>query len=183
MSKIMQMRQGSQFTGLTNLCKFVKQRLGDNLNIVEIGCYCGHGTEIIANAFTNSLINCVDPWQKYTEDCSVYDIDNQELELLEAEEIFNKTISRYSNVVKNKISSVLFASKIKNESVDFVYIDGNHQYSSVSEDIITWLPKVKNKGILCGHDYYWESVQRATFDIFGKEPDMLFEDSSWLYFK
>lgn len=37
--------------------------------------------------------------------------------------------------------------------LDFVYIDGNHTYEYVKKDIELWYPKVKNKGILGGHDY------------------------------
>jgi len=34
-----------------------------------------------------------------------------------------------------------------------VFIDANHKYQHVKEDIMAWLPKVKDSGILCGHDY------------------------------
>jgi hypothetical protein len=39
------------------------------------------------------------------------------------------------------------------ESLDFVYIDANHEYSYVVEDIKLWYPKVKKGGIVAGHDY------------------------------
>ena len=37
--------------------------------------------------------------------------------------------------------------------VDLVYIDGNHSYESVKEDIAAWEPKVRVGGIIAGHDY------------------------------
>jgi cephalosporin hydroxylase len=41
----------------------------------------------------------------------------------------------------------------ENNSLDFVYIDANHAYNYVVQDIELWYPKVKKGGYLCGHDY------------------------------
>jgi len=39
------------------------------------------------------------------------------------------------------------------ESLDFVYIDANHEFDYVMEDVIAWSRKVKVGGIVSGHDY------------------------------
>lgn len=39
-------------------------------------------------------------------------------------------------------------------SLDFVYIDGNHQFGYVAMDLMKWADKVKRGGVICGHDYY-----------------------------
>lgn len=54
-------------------------------------------------------------------------------------------------------------------SLDFVFIDADHSFSAVCEDINMWFPKVKQGGFLTGHDYDWEDVRRAV--------DMLLPDS------
>lgn len=36
---------------------------------------------------------------------------------------------------------------------DWVYIDSNHTYAAVKADLEMWLPKVKDGGFICGHDY------------------------------
>jgi hypothetical protein len=62
------------------------------------------------------------------------------------------------------------ANEIPNE-LDFVYIDGNHSYDSVMEDITTYYPKVRNGGIIGGHDYlsvYQPNLTKAV-DDFAKE--------------
>lgn len=41
----------------------------------------------------------------------------------------------------------------EDESLDFVYIDGDHQFESVVNDIISWSKKVRRGGIVAGHDY------------------------------
>jgi predicted O-methyltransferase YrrM len=41
----------------------------------------------------------------------------------------------------------------EDESIDFVYIDGNHTQKYVLEDIEEWSKKVKKGGVISGHDY------------------------------
>lgn len=42
----------------------------------------------------------------------------------------------------------------EDKSLDFVYIDANHNFDFVIQDIILWTPKVRKGGIVAGHDYY-----------------------------
>jgi predicted O-methyltransferase YrrM len=177
------MREAQQRQGLIELCNLVKSYIGDNLQIIEIGSYCGASSEIIATIFSNSIINCVDPWEQYTEEGSTYDLGRQALELKEAEQIFDSVALKYPNIRKNKISSIQYADSIKSESIDFIYIDGNHQYSSVLEDIITWNKKVRIGGIIAGHDYGWPSVNKALIEFFKTPPVHNFIDGSWFYIK
>jgi hypothetical protein len=56
----------------------------------------------------------------------------------------------------------LDASKdFADESLDYVYIDGDHSVEAVSEDIDSWHRKVKNGGIIGGHDAIELEVQQA----------------------
>lgn len=57
------------------------------------------------------------------------------------------------------------------EPLDFVYIDGNHRYEYVKEDIELYYPKVKIGGVLGGHDFKntEPGVVKAVFEKFGKE--------------
>ena len=52
-----------------------------------------------------------------------------------------------------RASSEVAADMFADESLDFVYIDANHAYDFVVQDIDLWYPKVKKGGYLCGHDY------------------------------
>jgi hypothetical protein len=54
-----------------------------------------------------------------------------------------------------KLTSVAASSAPSRPAeVDFVYIDGNHGYRAVSEDIRAWWPKIRPGGVLGGHDFY-----------------------------
>lgn len=71
-----------------------------------------------------------------------------------------------------QMPSVTAATTVQNNSLDFVFIDGNHAYEAVKADILAWQAKVKPGGILCGHDYgvkQW-GVTQAVQEIFGNKP-------------
>lgn len=60
-------------------------------------------------------------------------------------------------------------------SIDFVYIDGDHEYAAVKADIDAYLPKVKKGGLLIGDDYmdgYWwgRGVINAFHDALAQYP-------------
>ena len=55
--------------------------------------------------------------------------------------------------------STVGACRFEDKSLDFVYIDANHSYSYVKEDILAWLPKVKKGGIIGGHDLDWKDTE------------------------
>lgn len=42
---------------------------------------------------------------------------------------------------------------IPQNSLDFVYIDGNHSYEACLQDLKNFFPRVKSGGLVAGHDY------------------------------
>jgi len=62
-----------------------------------------------------------------------------------------------------------------------VYIDAAHDYENVKKDILVWLPKVKQGGIIAGHDVIIGGVKQAVVEIFGNYKQ--FENTSWLIVK
>ena len=52
-----------------------------------------------------------------------------------------------------RLGSEEVAFHFSDELFDFVFIDGNHLYKSVVNDIQSWVPKVAWGGVMIGHDY------------------------------
>ena len=59
-------------------------------------------------------------------------------------------MNRYTFVQKFSMDAV---KDFEDNSLDFVYIDANHDFRHVTEDVEEWNKKVKPGGILYGHDY------------------------------
>lgn len=49
------------------------------------------------------------------------------------------------------------AKKIKDQSLDYIYIDARHDYCGVKEDMEAYYPKLRPGGILAGHDFLYSS--------------------------
>lgn len=69
-----------------------------------------------------------------------------------------------------------------NESIDFIFIDANHDYRHVKEDIRLWLPKVKRGGVIAGHDYInFAGVKKAVDELLPDAKQVSVR--SWIYKK
>lgn len=53
------------------------------------------------------------------------------------------------------------AREYADESIDFVFIDAQHDEPNVQRDCMTWWPKVKPGGIIAGDDWLFEGVMRG----------------------
>lgn len=49
--------------------------------------------------------------------------------------------------------SKAMAGEVPNQSLALLYIDGDHSYRGVFQDLVCWGPKVKTGGIVALHDY------------------------------
>lgn len=98
-------------------------------------------------------------------------------------EEFDCMAKRYPNITQYYSHCDLCIHKFADKSLDAVYIDENHIYERVKIDIEHWLPKIKDGGIICGHDYIDRpehnfGVIRAVNEAFGA-PDRIYKDTSW----
>ena len=74
----------------------------------------------------------------------------------------------YGDAVTLVIADSVAASRIfADRSIDWVHLDGRHDYAGVRADIDAWLPRVRTGGWLSGDDYdevKWPEVVRAVAD-------------------
>lgn len=91
---------------------------------------------------------CIDPWtayKGYREHVSQSKLDDFYQEAADR-------LSPYNADLVRKFS-VDAARDFADESLDFVYIDGNHRLVDVIQDLHYWVPKVRVGGCISGHDY------------------------------
>jgi len=70
-----------------------------------------------------------------------------------------KNLAGLNYTIINKFSMDALAD-FEDESLDFVYIDGNHSLPYITADIFGWEPKIRKGGIISGHDYAFVRGQR-----------------------
>ena len=115
---------------------------------MEIGVFEGDYTEVLAKSGLE--IYGVDPWLEYKG--YVYSTGRR----VDFEERYQRTkdrLAKYPNVKLIRKMSMDTLSDFQDGSLDFVYIDGNHTFKYIAEDMYMWSYKIKNGGVLCGHDY------------------------------
>ena len=55
------------------------------------------------------------------------------------------------------------------DSYDFIFIDGLHEYDQLKKDCANYFPKIKKGGVFAGHDYTAISGVKKAVDEFAKE--------------
>lgn len=128
---------------------------------VEIGTAKGIFAEFFGRA--GLKLHCIDPWLSYGD----YEYDkNSEKSLNDQLEEAKARLVPYPNLNLVRKFSMDAVKDFKDESLDFVYIDGNHGFKFVTEDIFEWSKKIKKGGVIAGHDYIY--TNRPFDDIHAK---------------
>jgi predicted O-methyltransferase YrrM len=86
----------------------------------------------------------------------------------------------YVNVIKGRSADV--ASTFYNDSVDFIFIDGSHDYEDVKADIVAWWHKLKALRVLAGHDFALSGVNRAVTETI-QNHTVRQQGGCWVVFK
>jgi len=115
-------------------------------NGAEIGVNMGRNARKMYSLIPDLKLTLIDPW-------SAFGGNTDE----RMEKIYQNCKSRLSrwNPIYIRKPSIEAAKDFQDESFDFVYIDGLHNFDACIIDIIHWAPKVKIGGIVSGHDFYY----------------------------
>jgi predicted O-methyltransferase YrrM len=115
----------------------------------EIGTEQGVYAERICKNNPGVKLYCVDLWKTYQ---GYRDHVNQD----KLDEFFSttQTLLKSYNVKFIRKYSMDAVKDFENGSLDFVYIDANHEWPFITQDIYYWSTKVRPGGIVSGHDYY-----------------------------
>lgn len=167
--------------------KGINDLLGELINIfsdkeptprvmIEIGSYMGESTMMFASSGIFETIHSIEPHkgtEKFNKDYG-YNWEDIEKE-------YKINTRHFDNIIHHKTFSYNLLDKFEDNSIDFIYIDADHTYESVKKDIESYLPKLKDGGVIGGHDYQdkWPGVINAVNETIG-EPRNTFCDGSWI---
>lgn len=153
----------------------------DHSHFVEVGSYLGMsaafmGVEIL-NSEKSIQFDCVDHWRGSVEHQNEASVVAGTL----YEDFLRNTDPVRTVVRPVRGESMLIAGRYTDLSLQFVYIDASHDYSSVLTDLASWWPKIRLGGWMAGHDFTSEGVGRAVMYFMKNKPVewMRIQDGTW----
>jgi hypothetical protein len=113
----------------------------------EVGVARGEHSEILCQNNPDLKLYCIDAWRGYRGYV----------------DYLNDRLGRFYEEAKQRLApyncelirefSMDAVTKFADGSLDFVYIDGGHDFKNVTNDICEWIKKVRQNGIIFGHDF------------------------------
>ncbi len=154
---------------------------------VEIGVERGLYAKQLCRLNPGLKLLAIDPWRAY----SGYreHVPQEKMDWLYGEA--QKRLAPYDCILVRQTSQEAVVD-FTDGSLDFVYIDGNHEFQNVVNDICEWAKKVKPGGIVAGHDFrryknYIHVIEavRGYTDAYGLELFIMNNDQSptWFFIK
>lgn len=143
----------------------------------EIGVFQGDFSDMILRVVAPAKLYLVDPWLSFADEThrkSIYGADSRSQQQMDA--IADRVATRFAGHIREErvqicreTASAAFP-RLPDGHLDWTYIDGDHSYDGVSEDLRLSYQKVKNGGYITGDDYHignWfaDGVVRAVHDF------------------
>ena len=157
---------------------FVQEQKKKNLVGLEIGTDKGINARNILSVLDIKMLYLVDDYQPVKYESGLY------FDWSPHYKIAAQTLKNYRNQIKFIIKKSDKAVGDVPDNLDFVYIDGNHDYNFVKRDIELYYSKVKNGGVIGGHDFSTASLgvckavvefaKRRHLKLYGREWDWWF---------
>lgn len=121
----------------------------------EVGTHRGAFARIFLKTWKGRHLACIDPWgipagYEFQAGKLEHRGPTRDDDQRAALNLLLPFGSRFSLV---KLLSCQAAQLVKDEALDFVYIDGDHEPPCPAEDLRLWWPKLRPGGVLAGHDF------------------------------
>jgi predicted O-methyltransferase YrrM len=137
---------------------------------VEVGVYTGASLTYLGNRLkqrgSDWTLIAVDLWERVNDETDYARTIGPEIRAECEGRIKANGLSDNVNLIQG--DSVKASTMFRDQSIDFVFIDANHDYEHAKSDILAWLPKIKPGGTIAGHDILETTcgVEQAVKEIF-----------------
>ena len=157
----------------TTLRRIVKASDGKIKKIAEIGVWKSKTVKRVLTE-CHDLVSeywAIDPWPIWFRDRWYSKKFNDE----QWEDLYFLSCSlilHFPQLRVLRLDSAKAAEIFPDKYFDLVFIDAEHDYESMMKYIPTWLPKVRDGGLLTGHDYKarkFPGVEKAVTEYFGND--------------
>lgn len=165
----------------TQTYDFLLNSIPDNGIFVECGAWLGRSSAYLCEQAKSRInVYIVDSWKGSANELNSHHKLATETDIFQ---IFTDNMRGYQYTPIRSLSQDA-VNHFEDESCDVVFIDMEHTYEAVKNDINIWINKVKNGGYLAGHDYVqgWPGVVAAVNESFGEE-NIIKKDDCWIFKK
>lgn len=142
----------------------VLRSIPEDATCAEIGVWKGEFSERIKAAARPRALHLIDPWRFVAAYPARWyggaAARNQE----DMDRIHRDVVSRFAGdprVIVHRLESRSAAESLADTVFDWVYIDGDHSYEAVRDDLKAWASRLKPGGLLTGDDYTWRDEAGA----------------------
>lgn len=145
----------------------------------EIGVWKGDFSARIRTLAQPRMLHLVDPWrfaaaypQRWYGGAAAR--DQNDMDRIHADVV--RRFAGDPRVAIHRLESTAAARHLADIDFDWVYVDGDHSYDAVLDDLENWAPRIKPGGVLAGDDYTWrdehgaQPVQRAVHEFTARRP-------------
>jgi lipopolysaccharide biosynthesis glycosyltransferase len=136
-----------------DMLKYYCEKLTSPPKILEIGVFKGDFLEYLVQNCKFSSIDAIDLFEGTT--CSG-DADGNNVVYHNVGKSYLELLEKYKgmpNIKIHKSNSIRFLQNQEDNTYDIMYIDGDHSYNGVKQDLTNAFSKIKNGGYIIGHDY------------------------------
>lgn len=143
---------------LIALCRANRWRRG-----VEVGLLKGKTFDALLSALPELRLTGVDRWEHCLDALGEDWAETYaRFDMAAAEATCRAHAARHGKRARIlKGDSAAMAAEVPDGSLDFVFLDAGHTERAVAADIAAWAPKVKRRGAILGHDWWFPSVRAA----------------------
>jgi len=144
------------------IANYIRETIGEPKFGAEVGAWAGVTSNVFLHAFPEMQLHAIDPWEDGDPENTTARRTTKE-RLQEVHEEFNiNTAWAKDRLIVHCMLSLDGAAAVPDGELDFVFVDGDHRYQPVKDDLNAWWPKLRDGGLLIGHDY-----RKDRFDRFG----------------
>ena len=129
---------------------------------IEIGVEHGNFSEVILKTSCLRKLLLLDPWKKFDAGKFTATQEMHDGRFKSVKERFRSFGDRAKIIRKNSEEG---HKTYKDNFFDFIYIDANHEYEHIVNDLNWWYPKLKVGGLFAGHDYVDKVHEGCKFGV------------------
>ena len=129
----------------------------------EIGVQMGNFSECLLKSNSLTTLYLIDCWTHQENYLDMANVNNAQQEYYYRHVLRKFKSDSRVKIVKDFSSKA--CSVFDNSSFDFIYLDADHSYDAIKNDIENWYGKLRSGGMMAGHDYFNGVVPQGNFGV------------------